>query len=92
MAEGAPGQRECRSPAGQNTGGGGHGPRVSPGTEAGGARAGGPSLQGRRSFLLLNGQDLGRPLGALSPPAAGQSKDCESGVAWGFGDFSSTAS
>lgn len=71
---GAPRQRECRSPAGRTGGGRTRAPgsplgrrQEAPGLEDPASRAGG-------GFLLLNGQDLGRPLGALSPPAAGQTR------------------
>lgn len=71
---GAPRQRERRSTAGRT----GRGRTWASGSPLG-RRQGAPRLGDRASragggFLLIHGQDLDRPLGALSPPASGQTR------------------
>lgn len=70
---GAPRQRERRSPA-SRTGGEarGHGPRVCTGTEAGGAPAGGPSLQGRWRFPPAPWAGPGQASGHSAPQPQGR--------------------
>ena len=71
---GAPRQRERRSPAGRTGGGRTWAPGSPLGRRQGAPRLGDPASRAGSSFLLIHGQDLGRPLGALSPPASGQTR------------------
>ena len=55
------------------------GPRVSPGTEAGGAPAGGPSLKGRQQFPPDPRAGPGQTSGGTQPPSLRADTDCDLG-------------